>query len=74
MSYTQIFEKVKEERNEGVIRPNGGTAGNTPSRPINSQHDQSTNQTSSKVVYLLIYKCLITNTTTLSIVRICVLM
>jgi len=48
MSYTQIFEKVKEERNEGVIRPNGGTAGNTPSRPINSQHDQSTNQTSSK--------------------------
>ncbi|KAG7581412.1 RIN4 pathogenic type III effector avirulence factor Avr cleavage site [Arabidopsis suecica] len=48
MSYTHIFDKVKEERNEGV-RPYGGTAGNTPSRPINSQHDQSPKQTSSSM-------------------------
>ncbi|KAL0699342.1 hypothetical protein Bca4012_055464 [Brassica carinata] len=37
MSYTHIFDQVKEERREGA-RPYGGTAGNTPSRPINGQH------------------------------------
>ncbi|CAF1703633.1 unnamed protein product [Brassica napus] len=47
MSYTHIFDQVKEERREGA-RPYGGTAGNTPSRPINSQHE-SPSPNSSKV-------------------------
>ncbi|CAH2054684.1 unnamed protein product [Thlaspi arvense] len=44
MSYTHIFDQVKEERRGSY----GGTAGNTPSRPINGQHD-SPAPSSSKV-------------------------
>ncbi|CDY39558.1 BnaCnng09270D [Brassica napus] len=35
MSYTHIFDQVKEERRDA--RSNGGSVGNTPSRPINDQ-------------------------------------
>ncbi|CAN8260179.1 unnamed protein product [Cochlearia groenlandica] len=34
ISYTHIFDKVKEERKEGGVR----SYGNTPSRPINGHH------------------------------------
>uniref|UniRef100_A0A1J3ESI5 RPM1-interacting protein 4 n=1 Tax=Noccaea caerulescens TaxID=107243 RepID=A0A1J3ESI5_NOCCA len=49
MSYTHIFDQVKEERREAG-RPYGGSSstGNTPSRPINNKH-QSPAPTSSKV-------------------------
>ncbi|CAH8343616.1 unnamed protein product [Eruca vesicaria subsp. sativa] len=51
MSYTHIFDKVKEERREGA-RSYGGTGDNTPSRPINGQHE-STSPNSSKVIYIV---------------------
>ncbi|KAL1211938.1 hypothetical protein V5N11_023914 [Cardamine amara subsp. amara] len=48
LSYTHIFDKVKEERNNpDGGRPFGGTAGNTPSRPINGH--ESSAPSSSKI-------------------------
>ncbi|ESQ49312.1 hypothetical protein EUTSA_v10021478mg [Eutrema salsugineum] len=47
VSYTHIFDQVKEERREGA-RSYGGSTGNTPSRPINGQHESPASN-SSKV-------------------------
>ncbi|KAJ4893079.1 RPM1-interacting protein 4 (RIN4) family protein [Raphanus sativus] len=46
MSYTHIFDQVKEERRDA--RSYGGSAGNTPSRHINGQHE-SPSPSSSKL-------------------------
>ncbi|VVA96793.1 unnamed protein product [Arabis nemorensis] len=46
MSYTHIFDQVKEERREGA-RSYGSSTGNTPSRPINGHASPAPN--SSKV-------------------------
>ncbi|XP_010464330.1 PREDICTED: RPM1-interacting protein 4-like [Camelina sativa] len=49
MSYTHIFDQVKEERKEAG-RSYGGTAGNTPSRPINGQRESPAPSSSSSKV------------------------
>ncbi|KAF8050938.1 hypothetical protein N665_1852s0008 [Sinapis alba] len=48
MSYTHIFDQVKEERREGA-RSYGGSVGNTPSQPINGQHESPAAPSSSKL-------------------------
>ncbi|CAN6888247.1 unnamed protein product, partial [Brassica oleracea] len=53
MSYTHIFDQVKEERRDA--RSNGGSVGNTPSRPINDQWShESTAPGSFKVLHIII--------------------